>query len=53
MAVTVRGSMLVVALLGPLIMIPELLTPEVLPGLALLLTASHGTSLVRQRVRLH
>lgn len=52
MAVTVRGSMLVVVLLLPLLAIPGVLTPEVLPLLALLLTASHGSSLVRGWIRL-
>ncbi|MCX5112218.1 hypothetical protein OOK13_45000 [Streptomyces sp. NBC_00378] len=35
----------------PLLVIPGVLTPEVLPVLMLLLTAAHGSSLVRQWVR--
>lgn len=50
-AVTVRGSLLVVTVSLPLLAIPELLAPQALPLLALLLTASHGSSLVHRRVR--
>ncbi|MEU2135160.1 hypothetical protein [Streptomyces sp. NPDC018352] len=52
-SVTVRGSMPVVAISLPLLMIPGIPTPEVLPTLMLLLTAAHGSSLVRQWVRRH
>ncbi len=51
MAVTVRGSMLIVVPCLPLLVIPGVFMPEVLPVLALFLTAAHGTSLVRQWVR--
>lgn len=49
--VTVRGSMPIVAISLPLLVIPGILTPEVLPALMLLLTAAHGSSLVHQWVR--
>lgn len=51
MAVAVRGNLLVVALSLPLLAIPGLLLPRVLPFLTLLLTASHGSSLVYRRIR--
>ncbi|WUW27006.1 hypothetical protein OG521_39850 (plasmid) [Streptomyces sp. NBC_01463] len=50
-AVTVRGSLLIVVLCLPLLMIPGFAAPGVLPFLALFLTASHGSLLVRQWVR--
>lgn len=50
-AVTVRGSLLVGTILLPLLVITGVLTPEVLPALALALTASHGSLLVRHRIR--
>ncbi len=51
MAVTVRGSLLIVLLSLPLLAIPGFLASGVLPFLALFLTASHGSLLVRQWVR--
>lgn len=50
-AVTVRGSLLVVAVSMPLLVIPGLFAPQTLPLMGLLLTASHGSSLVHRRVR--
>ncbi|WNI34373.1 hypothetical protein [Streptomyces sp. ITFR-6] len=52
MAVTVRGSLLVVLISLPMLAIPGFLASGVLPFLALFLTASHGSLLVRRRVRL-
>ncbi len=50
-AVTVRGSLLIVVLCVPMLMIPGFVTSGVLPFLALFLTASHGSLLVRQWIR--
>ncbi|MER7729225.1 hypothetical protein [Streptomyces sp. NPDC096323] len=50
-AVTVRGSLLIVVLCLPLLVIPGFAASGVLPFLALFLTASHGSLLVRQWVR--
>ncbi len=47
----VRGSLLIVVLCVPMLMIPGFVTSGVLPFLALFLTASHGSLLVRQWVR--
>lgn len=51
-AVTLRGSGLISALSLPLFAVPEAFTSQSLPVLALFLTASHGSFLVRQSVRL-
>ncbi len=50
-AVTLRGSMIVVALFAPLLAAADALGPRELPYLALGLTAAHGSSLVHRRVR--
>ncbi|SBU99243.1 hypothetical protein YW3DRAFT_06493 [Streptomyces sp. MnatMP-M77] len=49
-AVTVRGSLLVVAVFLPLLASRSFFDPQVLPALALLLTASHGSCLVHRRI---
>ncbi|WP_406349269.1 hypothetical protein OHA44_37010 [Streptomyces sp. NBC_00144] len=51
MAVTVRGSLPIAALSLPLYVIPGVSASRVLAFLALFLTASHGSSLVYQRIR--
>lgn len=50
-AVTVRGSLLIVLLCLPLLAVPGFVASGVLPYLALFLTASHGSLLVRQWFR--
>ncbi len=50
-AVTLRGSMLVVAVFVPTVAFATSFGPRELPVLALLLTAAHGSSLVYRRVR--
>lgn len=50
-AVTLRGSMLIIALSLPLLAVPDPFASRVLPFLALFLTASHGSSLVYRRIR--
>ncbi|MFE0197758.1 hypothetical protein ACFW0I_18710 [[Kitasatospora] papulosa] len=47
----VRGSLPTGVFCTTLLMVPGLLTPWVLPFLALFLTASHGSFLVRHGVR--
>ncbi|MCR8945071.1 hypothetical protein NW249_23420 [Streptomyces sp. OUCMDZ-4982] len=51
MAVTLRGSLPVVAVSLLLLAVPGSFDPRVLPFLALVLTASHGSSLVYRRIR--
>lgn len=51
LAVTVRGSLLIIVLSLPLLTIPGSFASRVLPFLALFLTASHGSSLVYRRIR--
>ncbi|MGQ4353056.1 hypothetical protein [Streptomyces drozdowiczii] len=50
-AVMVRGSLPIVVLCVPLLLIPGFVTSGVLLFLALFLTASHGSVLVRRWVR--
>ena len=50
-AVTLRGSMLVVAVFAPTVAFATSFGARELPVLALLLTAAHGSSLVYRRVR--
>lgn len=50
-AVMVRGSFLMALLVLPLMAIPAFRSPQVLPFLAFLVTASHGSLLVRRWIR--
>ncbi|GFN09747.1 hypothetical protein GCM10010298_70400 [Streptomyces microflavus] len=50
-AVTLRGSLPIVAVSLPLIVVPASFDPRMLPLLALFLTASHGSLLVHRRIR--
>ncbi|MET9535333.1 hypothetical protein ABZY02_33045 [Streptomyces sp. NPDC006649] len=51
LAVMVRGSLLIIMLSLPLLVIPGAFASRALGFLALFLTASHGSSLVYRRIR--
>ncbi len=52
-AVMLRGSLPIILISLPLLVVPGLSSPQALPLMALFLTASHGSVLVRRWVRRH
>lgn len=52
MILVLRGSLLTIMISLPLLAVPGFLSPRTLPYMALFLTASHGSVLVRRWVRL-